>query len=228
MTETPGERKKRFRFWITLSELVGVLALVIAGLNSWDAHREHAAASRREAVADRAASAARSAVVLEGEMEADGGRLSLRTVNPAQVVQSQRYLFPPGRARPRHGGQRCAPADRPGLDRRRRALRCRPRPQGRRGGRRRRRLPARRRVHHLRRGWRDAHRRVSVPAGLRLAWAAVRRPEAGAAGRFADPPCGPGRPQGRGGGRLATRPSRFGFTWNSNAPDRLVLSSSSP
>ena len=94
MTETPGERKKRFRFWITLSELVGVLALVIAGLNSWDAHREHAAASRREAVADRAASAARSAVVLEGEMEADGGRLALRTVNPAQVVQSQRYLFP--------------------------------------------------------------------------------------------------------------------------------------
>ena len=90
MTETPAERKKRFRFWITLSELVGVLALGIAGLNYWDSHRQHADDTRREA----AAGAAHSALVLEADMEADGARLALRPANAAQVVQSQRYLFP--------------------------------------------------------------------------------------------------------------------------------------
>ena len=93
MTDTPGARKRRFRLWLTISELVGVLALVIAGLNFWDSHRERVQDARREAQADHAASA-RSALVMSSQMEADGARLTFQPLNPAQSIQSERYLFP--------------------------------------------------------------------------------------------------------------------------------------
>jgi hypothetical protein len=90
----PDAKKRRFRLWITLSELVGVLALVIAGLNFWENHHERVVDTRRQAAADRVAREVRSAVVLQAGMEGDGARLILQTVNPAQAVQGQRYLFP--------------------------------------------------------------------------------------------------------------------------------------
>ena len=93
MTQTPTTPKRRFRLWITISELVGVLALVIAGLNFWDSHRERVTDARREAAAERAASG-RSAFVVSGQMEADGARLTFQPLNSAQAIQSQRYLFP--------------------------------------------------------------------------------------------------------------------------------------
>ncbi len=93
MTDTSAARKRRFRLWLTISELVGVLALVIAGLNFWDSHRERVQDARREAAADHAASA-RYALVVSSQMEADGARLSLQSVDPAQAIQSERYLFP--------------------------------------------------------------------------------------------------------------------------------------
>ena len=93
MSQTPTAPKRRFRLWITISELVGVLALVIAGLNFWDSHRERVIDARREAAAERAASG-RSAFVVSGQMEADGARLTFQPLNPAQAIQSQRYLFP--------------------------------------------------------------------------------------------------------------------------------------
>ena len=93
MTDTPAARKRRFRFWLTVSELVGVLALVIAGLNFWDSHRERVRDQRREAAADHVASA-RYAFVMSAQMEADGARLTFQPVDAAQVIQSQRYLFP--------------------------------------------------------------------------------------------------------------------------------------
>ena len=93
MTDTPAARKRRFRLWLTISELVGVLALVIAGLNFWDSHRERVHDARREAAADHAASA-RYAFVMTSQMEADGARLALQSVDPAQAIQSERYLFP--------------------------------------------------------------------------------------------------------------------------------------
>jgi hypothetical protein len=93
MTDTPAARKRRFRLWLTISELVGVLALVIAGLNFWDSHRERVQDSRREAAADHAASA-RYAFVMSSQMEAEGARLTFQAVNPAQAIQAERYLFP--------------------------------------------------------------------------------------------------------------------------------------
>ena len=93
MTETPAQRKKRIRLWITLSELVGVLALVIAGLNFWDSHRQRSVDFRSEAAADRVANG-RSAFVIRAQMEGDGARLTLDPLNPAQAIQDQRYIFP--------------------------------------------------------------------------------------------------------------------------------------
>ncbi len=93
MNETTAARKKRFRLWITLSELVGVLALVIAGLNFWDSHRERTVDDRREAAADRVATG-RSAFVISAQMEDGGERLTFQPLNPAQAIQGERYVFP--------------------------------------------------------------------------------------------------------------------------------------
>ena len=93
MTDTPAARKRRFRLWITLSELVGVLALVIAGLNFWDSHRQRTQEARHEAASEQAASG-QSAFVMSAQMEAEGARLTFQPLNPAQAIQSERYVFP--------------------------------------------------------------------------------------------------------------------------------------
>ena len=94
MSDKAASQKTRFRLWITLSELVGVLALVIAGLNFWENHHERVAEARHQAAVEKVQSVAHSAVVLGASVEDDGARLFLQPMNPAQAVQSQRYLFP--------------------------------------------------------------------------------------------------------------------------------------
>ncbi len=93
MTEKPTAAKRRFRFWITLSELVGVLAVLIAGLNFWDSHRERVRDAKQAAAAEHAASG-RSAFVVSAQMVADGARLTFRPLDPAQAIQDERYIFP--------------------------------------------------------------------------------------------------------------------------------------
>jgi hypothetical protein len=85
--------RKRGRLWLTIGEVAAVLGLVIAALNYWDSHREHLDEARREAA--QATQASRGpAFVLEAAPEADGRRLALKAVEPGQVIQSQRYIFP--------------------------------------------------------------------------------------------------------------------------------------
>ena len=93
MTDKPASAKRRFRLWITLSEVVGVIAVLIAGLNFWDSHRERVRDAGREAAAEREARG-RSAFVVTAEMQADGARLSFRPLDPAQAIQDERYVFP--------------------------------------------------------------------------------------------------------------------------------------
>lgn len=85
---TPQQRRRRF--WFTVGEVVGVLALIIAGLNFWESHREHAEAER----AAVSQAEARSAFVMTGGADAAGDRIDFRPLNPAQAIQSQQYLFP--------------------------------------------------------------------------------------------------------------------------------------
>ena len=90
--DTPAApaRPRRQGFWLTVSEIVGVLALVIAGLNFWEGHQQHLEQARR----DQAQSQAAVAFIAVGEVEGDGHTLALRPLKPVQAIQSQRYRFP--------------------------------------------------------------------------------------------------------------------------------------
>ena len=106
----PGRKRLPLR-WLTLAEIVGVIALAIAGLSYWDSHRDRLAQEKREAVADReraaqakaqgarerAESAARVqklAFLLTGTPDGAGDRIALQPAHPEQVVQTQTLWFP--------------------------------------------------------------------------------------------------------------------------------------
>jgi hypothetical protein len=92
-----SSNKGRWKLWITLSELVGVLALVIAGLNLWDSHRERLRDEKRVAEAEQSAAklaAARSSFVLTARAENDGARLVLQSMSSDQAIQSLHLVFP--------------------------------------------------------------------------------------------------------------------------------------
>ena len=76
--------------WITIGELVGVLALVIAGLNFWQARQQYATAQK----AAETQAHARSAFVMTGVASRTGDRIDFRPLNPDQAIQSQTYVFP--------------------------------------------------------------------------------------------------------------------------------------
>ncbi|HWD68051.1 MAG TPA: hypothetical protein VG227_08845 [Caulobacteraceae bacterium] len=90
MEDAPARR--RGRLWLTIGEVAAVLAVVIAGLNYWDSHREHEAQAQRDAVQARQSNLA-SAIDLEGTVQSGGRRLGLKAVDSTQVIESQRYVF---------------------------------------------------------------------------------------------------------------------------------------
>lgn len=85
--------RRRGRLWLTIGEAAAVLAVIIAGLNYWDSHREHEAQAQRDSAQARQ-SAIASALALEGEAQSGGRRLTLKAVDRGQVIESQRYVFP--------------------------------------------------------------------------------------------------------------------------------------
>lgn len=90
----PQPAPRRFRFtWLTLGELVGVVALVIAGLNFWESHREHVREDRLQAASDRRAVVAQ-ALLLTGAADGSGDRLRLQPARAGQVIQSQIVVLP--------------------------------------------------------------------------------------------------------------------------------------
>jgi hypothetical protein len=86
--------------WLTLAEIVGVSALVIAGLGYWDNHRERIqtdrerAAESRERQAQARVSALKSTFVMTGSPSESGERIRIATVHPEQVIQTQELWFP--------------------------------------------------------------------------------------------------------------------------------------
>lgn len=87
VTDAP---RRRQGFWLTVGEIVAVLALVIAGLNYWDSHKQHSEEVRQATAEKRA----RSAFVVTGTAEADGRRIVLTPMKQSHAIQSQRYYFP--------------------------------------------------------------------------------------------------------------------------------------
>ena len=89
--------------WLTLAELVGILALVIAALGWWDNHRERTQEARDRAAAAHAQAAeaqreARRAALRESFLltatVVDEGRIRLAAARPDQVIQTQTVIFP--------------------------------------------------------------------------------------------------------------------------------------
>jgi hypothetical protein len=110
MSEAPPKKRLPIR-WLSLAEIVGVAALVIAGLGYWDNHRERIQADREHAQADRERaqsdaekarqhqaeaqeSALKHSFLMTGEASGDGARLRLQTARPEQVIQTQTLWFP--------------------------------------------------------------------------------------------------------------------------------------
>jgi len=89
-TSSPPPERKRGRFWLNVGEIAAVLAVIIAGLSYWDSHKQHAEADRQAAETEKA----HAVVVLRGEADADGRRVTLDAVSSAEVIQTQRYIFP--------------------------------------------------------------------------------------------------------------------------------------
>ncbi len=83
-------RRRRQGFWLTAGEVVGVVAVVIAGLNLWDSHQQRALDARREQERIHAA----TAFVAVGEADAEGRSLNLRPLKAEQAIQSVRLRFP--------------------------------------------------------------------------------------------------------------------------------------
>ncbi len=86
----PAPAKRRQGFWLTVGEIVGVLALALTALNVWESHQQHLEARAREQARTRA----EIAFVAVGEADAAGHAISLRPLKAAQAIQSQRYSFP--------------------------------------------------------------------------------------------------------------------------------------
>ena len=82
--------RRRQGFWLTAGEIVGVLALVIAGLNLWESHQQHVEQSRRAQVSAQAD----AAFVAVGQADRDGRLIAISPLKAAQAIQTQTYLFP--------------------------------------------------------------------------------------------------------------------------------------
>ncbi len=86
--------------WLTLAEIVGVAALVIAGLGYWDNHRERIQSDRERAAESRDRQAAarttalKSTFVMTGSPTESGDRIRIAAVHPEQVIQTQELWFP--------------------------------------------------------------------------------------------------------------------------------------
>lgn len=95
----PRPRKLPLR-WLTLAELVGILALVVAALGWWDNHREKQSQDQERAAEEKAKAAEarrevlKSSFLLTGDLRDDGERIRLAPARPDQVIQTQTLVFP--------------------------------------------------------------------------------------------------------------------------------------
>ncbi len=98
MSEQP--RKRLPLRWLTLAEIVGIAALIIAGLGYLDAHRERGQAERaradavRERQAEANADAVKRSFLMTGTVDKSGDRVRLDAAHPDQIIQTQTVWFP--------------------------------------------------------------------------------------------------------------------------------------
>jgi hypothetical protein len=103
MTERPRKKRLPLR-WLTLAEVVGLVAVTIAGLGYWDSHRERTVEERLRSAAERERKAEQQAQAHAGALkqtflmtaatQGSGDWLRLTSVHPEQVIQTQSLTFP--------------------------------------------------------------------------------------------------------------------------------------
>ena len=98
MSEAPRKRRLPIRA-LTLAEIVGITAVVIAALGYWDAHRERVltdqekAAAERQHQAEARAGALKLSFVMSGQPQGTD-LIRMTAVHPEQVIQTQAVSFP--------------------------------------------------------------------------------------------------------------------------------------
>ena len=93
--ETPEEKKEAAasrRRWITLGEILAVLAVLISGLTLWNSYSDRNADKIERAAEKQQEKAVSRTLLLIGK--GDGRSLALAPHDPAQAIQSQTIRFP--------------------------------------------------------------------------------------------------------------------------------------
>ena len=100
MSEGPARKKRLPLRWLSLAEIVGIVAVAIAALGYWDSHRERSqeasekAAAARERQAEQKAGALKLTFLMTGAPAGSGDRIQLTAVHPEQVIQTQAVTLP--------------------------------------------------------------------------------------------------------------------------------------
>jgi hypothetical protein len=95
--QTPQEKREQARVrrrWLTLGEILAVLAVAISALTFWNSYRERTNAEA-EKQAESSSSAKKAAtLILKASADSDGRALTLTPRSEDQAIQSQTVRFP--------------------------------------------------------------------------------------------------------------------------------------
>jgi hypothetical protein len=89
-TEAAAVRRR----WITLAEVLGVIAVLISGLTLWNSYRQQSADEAEKAAARTEAAAEARILLLRASPDRDGRTLSLASAAAGQMIQNQNIAFP--------------------------------------------------------------------------------------------------------------------------------------
>jgi hypothetical protein len=82
------------RRWITLAEVLGVIAVLISGLTLWNSYRQRSDEEADKAAARSQAAAEAQILLLRATPDRDGRILSLASAGSGQTIQNQTIAFP--------------------------------------------------------------------------------------------------------------------------------------
>ena len=82
------------RRWITLAEVLGVIAVLISGLTLWNSYRQRSTEQADKEAARAEAQAEAQILLLRATPDREGRRLSLAAATAGQTIQNQTIAFP--------------------------------------------------------------------------------------------------------------------------------------
>jgi hypothetical protein len=82
------------RRWITLAEVLGVIAVLISGLTLWNSYQQRSSDEADKAAARSQAAAEAQVLLLRASPDREGRILSLATTETGQTIQNQTIAFP--------------------------------------------------------------------------------------------------------------------------------------